>query len=137
MYTNIKTGPALHRIGQFTLEKKGTPDCTSCDADGSIKTSNEQQCVPIWGHILASKSGNSDGSATSAPLGHNLLWDPRGDSAHKIWTEAPALLSLPRRSILARSSLALTQRNNVHCRQSSTGSGLTSQMPRTSSMKRQ
>ena len=40
------------------------------------------------------KCGHSDKSATSAPLGHHLLWHTQRDSAREIWTQTPALLPL-------------------------------------------
>ena len=83
MYTNIKTGPALHRIGQFALQNKKhmtVPPAVLMDALRLLMTNNVFQ---FGDNYLAPKSENSNGSTARSPLGHNLLWNPRGDSVCK------------------------------------------------------
>ena len=65
MYTNIKTGPALHRIGQSALEHKEhltVPPAVLMDALRLLMNNNVFQFGDTYWH---QKNNNSDGSATS------------------------------------------------------------------------
>ena len=94
MYTNIKTSPALHRIGQFSRENEEHLTLPTAEFYGRITPADDQQCLTIWGHILATESGDSNGSSTSASLGHNLLRHSQGDIACTVRRQTPTVSSL-------------------------------------------
>ena len=54
MYTNIKTGAALHCIGQFALKNREHMTVSSCVPDGRITPADDKQHIPVWRHVLAS-----------------------------------------------------------------------------------
>ena len=41
---------------------------------------------------MVTEGGNSDGSATSAPLGHNILRNPQIGSTCSVWRQSPTVL---------------------------------------------
>ena len=97
MYTNIKTGPALHRIGKSALENKEhltVPPAVLMDALRLLMTNNVFQ----FGDTLwLQKVGTAMGAPPAPPFGHNLLWYPRGDSARESCNKTLTLLLLHRR----------------------------------------
>ena len=73
MYTNIKTGPAPHRIRQFDLEHKEhltVPPVVLMDTLRLFMTNNVFQFGDTY---WLQKVGTAMGAPTSAPLGHNIL----------------------------------------------------------------
>ena len=93
MYRNIRAGPALHRIWRFSLDNEEhhtVPPGVLMDILRLLMTNNVFQ---FGIHPLVTESGNSDGSATSSPLGHDLLRRPWRGSALSVWTQAPTTLS--------------------------------------------
>ena len=60
-----RSGTSPHQTVCFG--EQGTPDCPSRSADGRITNSHDQQCVTIWGHLLASKAGTAMGAPPAPP----------------------------------------------------------------------
>ena len=89
MYSNIRKGLALHRIGRFALDNEKyltVPPAVLMDSLHLLMTNTIFQFGDTYWFI---ESGNIDGSITSAPLVHNLLRHPQRGSARSVQRQAP------------------------------------------------
>ena len=87
IYTNIRTGMALHRIRKFALENDKYLNAPPAPLIDTLRLLMEKHCLPIWIYLLVTESGSSNGSTIIVPFGHNILWHPQRGSAHIFWRQ--------------------------------------------------